>query len=609
MNIPKIVPHVQNLCAQDGSYVLPKTVKINFGTLQQTPAFFLNGWLDFEITAENADIRFIENTTLHTQGYTLTVGDGITVEYKTPCGALYAMTTLKQLVCGAEQAGVLPCLTIQDHPDIQQRGLMLDVSRGRVTTLEILKVIVDWLCALKYNQFQLYFDAIVFDYPGMEEFTKGKVTYTVEEIRELQRYCQERCIELVPNQNSFGHMAAWLKEPSLEHLGVLHCEGKPSNTLNPLDAGSLELMDRIFTALLPVFDSKYVNIGCDETNEIKQGATKEVCEQSGIGKVYLYYLLKLYELVHDKHEHTPMFWDDITMEHPELIELLPKDIVVLEWGYESNHPYEDHCRKLQKNGLRYYVVPGTASWTGIGGRSTNMLKNLRESAECARQYGAEGYLLTDWGDGGHPSPLACSLLPCVIGGMYAWHAEDGAITGESTVLRDACQYADRYIFETDFALSDWLYRFGMSHHLEETRYHNITYVWWMFKLKCQPTYMPMHHLFAKLMQEELQGVKLGCQSGELLLRELDNACRLMMLVADPANIGEKEQAYIEEYETLWDMRSKHDPVGTAMCTDSVKQYAARAREMLEKGEPIPQLKTTLGLFYDHHSEGTSMEPW
>lgn len=609
MKKPQIVPQVQHMTVKDGSYTLPQTVSICFGTLEQPPVFFLENWLNFENVACNADICFVENTALHPQGYTLTVSDGIRIEYAAPCGALYALITLKQLVLGAEEKGVLPTVEIADQPDIENRGVMLDVSRGRVTTLEMLKSIVDRLTMLKYNQLQLYFDAIVFDYPGMEEFTAGKVTYTVEEIKALQSYCKERCIELVPNQNSFGHMAAWLREPTLEHLGVQHCDGKPSGTLNPLDDGSIELMDRIFGSLLPVFDSNYVNIGCDETNEIKKGATREACEKYGIGKVYLDYFLKLYDLVHTKYAHTPMFWDDITMEHPELIEQLPKDIVVLEWGYEANHPYEDHCKKLQENGLRYYVVPGTSSWTGFGGRTTNMLHNLREAGQYARQYGAEGYLLTDWGDGGHPYPLACSLLPFVIGGMYGWHVEDCSLNGEKAVLHDACAFADRYVFETDFPLSDWLFRFGKSHHLEGKRYHNITLAWWLFKLKCEPTRLPLLKTYTELLREELQTAKLGCKDGALLWRELDNACRLLLLIADPANIGEEDRKFIEEYETLWDMRSKHDPVGCGKCVESVEKFAARAREMTENGEPFPQGRTTVDMYYDYSFDYASFDPW
>src|SRR5262249_34284235 len=50
----------------------------------------------------------------------------------------------------------------------------------------------------------------------------------------------------------------------------------------------------------------------------------------------------------------------------------------------------------------------------------NALANLRSAAEAGRDYGAVGYLNTDWGDGGHPQPLAVSWLPYVAGAALSW---------------------------------------------------------------------------------------------------------------------------------------------------------------------------------------------
>ena len=36
------------------------------------------------------------------------------------------------------------------------------------------------------------------------------------------------------------------------------------------------------------------------------------------------------------------------------------------------------------------------------------------------KHGAAGYLNTDWGDGGHPQPLAVSYLPYVVGASVSW---------------------------------------------------------------------------------------------------------------------------------------------------------------------------------------------
>jgi hexosaminidase len=54
------------------------------------------------------------------------------------------------------------------------------------------------------------------------------------------------------------------------------------------------------------------------------------------------------------------------------------------------------------------------------GKHDNSLKNLRRAAEAGRAQRATGYLITDWGDGGHPQPLAVSWLPFAAGAAMAW---------------------------------------------------------------------------------------------------------------------------------------------------------------------------------------------
>jgi hypothetical protein len=56
------------------------------------------------------------------------------------------------------------------------------------------------------------------------------------------------------------------------------------------------------------------------------------------------------------------------------------------------------------------------------GKHDNALANLRAAAEAGRKHGALGYLITDWGDGGHPQPLAVSYLPYLAGAALAWCA-------------------------------------------------------------------------------------------------------------------------------------------------------------------------------------------
>jgi hypothetical protein len=118
-----------------------------------------------------------------------------------------------------------------------------------------------------------------------------------------------------------------------------------------------------------------------------------------------------------------MFWGDIILHHPELIKELPKDVIALNWGYESNHPFRLEGELFARSKIPYYVCPGTSTWMTLIGRHDNGFENLRAGAAAGRKHGAIGYLNTDWGDGGHPQPLAVSYLPYLAGASLSWCAD------------------------------------------------------------------------------------------------------------------------------------------------------------------------------------------
>jgi hypothetical protein len=115
-----------------------------------------------------------------------------------------------------------------------------------------------------------------------------------------------------------------------------------------------------------------------------------------------------------------MFWGDIILHHPELVKELPKDIVALNWGYEDSHPFAAETKIFARSKIPFYVCPGTSTWMTLIGRHDNALANLRQAAGAGRRHGALGYLNTDWGDGGHPQPLAVSYLPYLAGASLSW---------------------------------------------------------------------------------------------------------------------------------------------------------------------------------------------
>ena len=164
------------------------------------------------------------------------------------------------------------------------------------------------------------------------------------EIRELDDYCLARGIELVPNQNSFGHMERWLRHNAYKHLaespnGFEHPIAgwrDHGSTLHPC-AESLEFIDTLYAELLPNFHSGTINIGCDEPWELGQGLSKQRIAREGKHTVYLEFLCQLLDIAkaHGKHA---QFWADIVLERPELVSQLPQHICPVIWGYEADSP-------------------------------------------------------------------------------------------------------------------------------------------------------------------------------------------------------------------------------------------------------------------------------
>ena len=315
------------------------------------------------------------------------------------------------------------------------RSYMLDISRDKVPTMSTLKQIVDLLMRFGYTQFQLYTEH-TFAYSRHEAVWKNSSPMTADEIRELALYCEMQGIELVPNQNSFGHLERWLVHPEYNHLAELPKGGamtpwgsikKDPTTLCPTDPASLEFLSGLYDELLPNFRSGLFNIGCDETFDLLSpyGRSAAAVKEKGAGRVYLDFLRQVATLVRMRGKR-PMFWGDIILKHPELVPMLPKDMIALDWGYEADHPFEREAKAFAQAGLDFYVCPGTSSWNSLCGRVENMRSNVEAAEKAGRLCGAKGFMMTDWGDGGHWQPLAASLPGLILGGTFAMEGPKAA---------------------------------------------------------------------------------------------------------------------------------------------------------------------------------------
>jgi hypothetical protein len=389
------------------------------------------------------------------QAYRLSIQPtGIRIEASHAAGIFYGVCTLAQMI---QQTGRnVPCLTIEDVPDFAERGIMLDVSRDKVPTMATVYRLIELLAGFKINQVQLYMEH-TFAYSQHRQVWEFASPFTPQEILELDGFCQQRQIDLVPNQNSLGHMERWLKFPRYNDLSETPRgfqapwgEFRSPSTLNPLDSRSLDLIRALYDELLPHFSSRYFNIGADEPWELGQGASKAEIEKRG-GRVYLEWIQQIYRLVTERGR-TMQFWGDIILHYPDLIGELPAASITMEWGYESTHDFAGHGALFAQAGKPFYVCPGTSSWNSLVGRTENAIGNLKSAAENGLKHGAVGYLITDWGDNGHWQPLPVSYLGFAYGAAVAWHfannqAADMPALLSRLVFADKANVMGKFVYE------------------------------------------------------------------------------------------------------------------------------------------------------------------
>ncbi len=380
------------------------------------------------------------------ESYRLETNDsGIDVIAGDAAGAFYGVMTLAQLL--QTHGGTLPALVIEDWPDFAARGVMLDISRDRVPTMETLYRLVDLLASWKINQFQLYIEH-TFAYRNHRPVWENASPMTHEEILALDAYCRARFIELVANQNSFAHMHRWFEHEAYMPLAEVDApflspwgNVVPPYSLSPAVPETLDLIDELYDELLPQFSSRMFNVGCDETIDLGLGKSKALVAQHGKGRVYLDFLRKIYDRVTARGL-TMQFWGDIINQYPELVPEIPKDTIALEWGYEADHDFPEKSKLFADSGVPFYVCPGTSSWRTIAGRTDNCTGNIRNAVENGLKHGAIGVLNTDWGDEGHWQPLPVSYLGFAYGAALSWAYEPNREIDLPAAL-DAFAFRDR----------------------------------------------------------------------------------------------------------------------------------------------------------------------
>lgn len=433
-----LIPEPKALTIKEGFCYLPYcgTIKIAPSCPQRVYGFAkllqedITGGLEFSYGivkgSKEGTINLSVRETLGSEHYLFHVSEeGVYIQGGDEKGLLHGVQTFRQIL--RQEGARIPCLCMEDYPSLPNRGFFYDVTRGRVPTLEWLKNLADTLSFYKMNQMQLYIEHS-FLFSEFSEMWRDDTPLRAQEIMELDAYCMERGIELIPSLSTFGHLYKLLNTKKYRHLCELTDAGvKPfsfidrmaHHTIDVSNEESFSLVRQMLAEYMPLFSSGKFNICADETFDLGKGRNKERASQEGVAALYMEYVEKLCGFLAENGR-IPMLWGDVMLDFPEYAKRLPEGTVCLNWGYAYNQT-EDSTRIYAENEVKQYVCPGVAGWNQLLNLQRNSYENISRMCEYGMKYKAEGMLNTDWGDFGHINHPAFSIPGLIYGAAASWN--------------------------------------------------------------------------------------------------------------------------------------------------------------------------------------------
>jgi len=356
------------------------------------------------------------------QGYVLGAGpERIVIAARTGQGVFYGVQTLRQLLRPDSQSRPsCPAVAIRDWPAMPWRGFQDDISRGPIPTLDYMEQQIRTLSAYKINLFALYMEN-VYDFRSEPLVAPKGPSLTAAEIGQLVAYGRRYHVTILPEQEAFGHLHKLLRLEKYSDLAEVPHGG----VLSPVQPGSFALIRNMLNELVPLFPGPFFHIGADETSELGEGQTKALADKEGVGRVYIDFLKRIDTILRPYHKHV-LFWGDIAVKHPELLGMVPKDMIAVAWDYSAADNFDALLAPYKKAGVRTWVSPGAGNWKAIFPDLTGAFINIRNFTRDGQKFGSSGMLNTTWNDDGE-SLVDMTWPALVFGAACAWQPGQSSI--------------------------------------------------------------------------------------------------------------------------------------------------------------------------------------
>ncbi|HEU5052443.1 MAG TPA: beta-N-acetylhexosaminidase [Hanamia sp.] len=291
---------------------------------------------------------------------------------------------------------------IAQQKDFVIKGFHLDL-RIQVMKMDALKKFAKTLSEDGIN-------TLVMEWEGTFPFEKhplipNRYAYTKEEIKSFISYCGKLGIDVIPLQQSFGHVEYILRHERYKNLRE---DQKDYSQVCPSEEeGDKKLFTDLFTEMAALHPSKYFHIGGDETYLLGhcEKCRKKAAEE-GLSKLYIDHIKMLCDIVISLGK-IPVLWADIALKYPGAIKELPTQTVFVDWNYGWDMNNFGEHEKLVQSGYEVWGAPALRSHPDnyFLTEWEKHFKNISDFIPACRKLGYKGMVMTSWSTSGQYSPV------------------------------------------------------------------------------------------------------------------------------------------------------------------------------------------------------------
>ena len=324
------------------------------------------------------------------EGYTLAIDErGITVKARDVRGLYYGMQTINWMLRNRADAGALQCCAVTDWPDLEMRGIFLQLHSVKSQQTDRLCHVIDTLGTLKYNTLLLaFYDN--FPFKG-NPFPGRKDPLTRDDVRKILAAAKRNHMEVIPYVQLISH-TQWmknhrdwdkLKEPDTKDFN--YCLSNPE--IAPL-------VEELVRELADEMKPRYFHIGLDEIEN--RGFPKcpkcKAADPKSLMSAHLRPVLKMFT----QRDITPIIYQDPFFGNGEpqlpgklkirdFPEKLARKLMINSWEY-WHYPSDEIARRIRKRGFKDLLY---MSWAIA-------IDNCQNLPKIALHTGAHGNILAYW---------------------------------------------------------------------------------------------------------------------------------------------------------------------------------------------------------------------